>query len=57
MVRKDGTIDSIQVVQGLGYGLDEAAVSAVRQWKFAPGTQNGETIDLITTVQVNFSLQ
>jgi len=55
VVRKDGTVDSVQVLQGLGYGLDEAAVSAVRQWKFSPATQNGEAIDFATTVQINFS--
>jgi len=55
VVRKDGSVDSVQVLQGLGYGLDEAAVSAVRQWKFSPATQIGEAIDFATTVQINFS--
>jgi len=32
------------VIRGLGYGLDESAVAALRQWKFKPGTRNGETV-------------
>jgi len=43
------------VLQGLGYGLDESAVSAIRQWKFLPATKNGEAIEQSLSVQVNFS--
>jgi TonB family protein len=57
VVRKDGTVGSVQVLQGLGYGLDESAVSAIRQWKFLPATQNGEAIELTTSMEVTFSLQ
>jgi TonB family protein len=57
VIRKDGTVDSVQVVQGLGYGLDESAASAMRRWKFLPATQNGEAIDFALTVEVGFSRQ
>ena len=55
VIRKDGTVGSVEVVQGLGYGLDESAVSAIRQWKFLPATKNGEAIEQSLSVQVNFS--
>jgi TonB family protein len=45
------------VLKGLGYGLDESAASAIRQWKFLPATQNGEAIELTTSMEVTFSLQ
>jgi TonB family protein len=57
MVRKDGTVDSIQVLQGLGMGLDEAAVAAIRQWRFRPATRDGEPVDYPVTLLVNFSLR
>jgi protein TonB len=31
----------VEVVRGLGHGLDERAAEAVRQWRFHPGTKNG----------------
>src|SRR5688572_17209095 len=49
IVRSNGTVDSVQVLQGLGMGLDEAAVAAVRQWRFRPATRNGVPVD--TTIK------
>lgn len=40
-VNPDGHPDKIEVVRGLGHGLDEKAVEAVRQWRFQPGTKDG----------------
>jgi len=57
MIRKDGTIDSIQVVRGLGYGLDESAIYTVtNKWRFRPGTRNGTPIDHPATIEVEFNL-
>jgi periplasmic protein TonB len=36
--------------------LDEAAVSAVRQWKYTPARLNGEPVAVLITVTVNFML-
>src|SRR5204863_98084 len=36
VVRADGTVGSARVTRGLGFGLDERAVAAVREWRFAP---------------------
>jgi TonB family protein len=57
IVRKDGSVDSVQVIQGLGMGLDEAAVAAVRQWRFRPATREGEVVDYPITLSVNFNLR
>ena len=57
IVRRDGTVDSIQVIQGLGSGLDEAAIAAVRQWRFQPATRNGEAVDFFITLDMNFNLR
>jgi len=37
--------------------LDDAALAAVRQWKFTPALLNGEPIPVVMTVTVNFLLQ
>jgi protein TonB len=36
--------------------LDEAAVAAVRQWKFSPTLLNGVAVPIVMTVTVNFTL-
>jgi TonB family protein len=57
IVRRDGTIDDVEVIKDLPYGLGEAASDAVRQWHFRPATYRGEPIDVYYTVTVNFRLQ
>jgi protein TonB len=36
--------------------LDEPALAAVLQWEYVPTTLNGEPVELIMTVTVNFRL-
>jgi TonB family protein len=52
----DGLGHNMQVTQGLGLGLDERAVEAVSQWKFQPGTKDGQAVTVAATIQVNFRL-
>jgi TonB family protein len=57
VVRKDGTIDNVEIIKDLSYGLGEAAKEAVEQWRFHPATYRGEPIDVYYTVTVNFRLR
>ncbi|MGZ5491976.1 MAG: TonB family protein [Thermoanaerobaculia bacterium] len=57
VVRKDGTIDNVEIIKDLPYGLGEAAKEAVEQWRFRPATYRGEPIDVYYTVTVNFRLR
>ena len=57
VVRRDGTIDNIEVIKDLAYGLGDAARQAVSQWKFRPATYRGEPIDVYYTVTVNFRMR
>src|SRR5450759_1645830 len=41
VVDVDGRAKNIEVVNGLGLGLDETAVLAIQQWKFKPGEKEG----------------
>ena len=57
VVRKDGTIDNVEIIKDLPYGLGESAKEAVEQWRFRPATYRGEPIDVYYTVTVNFRLR
>jgi TonB family protein len=57
IVRRDGTIDEVEVIKDLPYGLGDAARDAVRRWRFRPATFRGEPIDVYYTVTVNFRLR
>jgi periplasmic protein TonB len=57
IIDKNGNVDRVKVLKGLDLGLTEQAVEAVKQWKFRPGTLNGEPVDVIFNLTVNFTLQ
>jgi TonB family protein len=57
IVRRDGTIDNVEIIRDLDYGLGEEARRAVSRWRFRPATYRGEPIDVYYTVTVNFRLQ
>jgi len=52
----DGRAHNIKVQRGLGLGLDAAAVSAVKQWRFSPGRRNGKPSIFPATIEVVFRL-
>jgi TonB family protein len=57
VVRRDGTVGDIKIVRGLRGGLNERAVNAVRQWRFAPGRMKGTPVDVVVEVGVEFRLR
>jgi TonB family protein len=57
IVRRDGTIDNVEIIKDLPHGLGEEARRAVSRWRFRPATVRGEPIDVYYTVTVNFRLQ
>jgi TonB family protein len=57
IVRRDGTVEILNVVRGLGYGLDENAIAALRQWRFNPGMRSGQAVDIRLQIEVNFTLR
>jgi TonB family protein len=52
----DGLARNMEVIRGLGLGLDEKAMYAIGQWKFQPGTKDGQPVAVLATVEVNFKL-
>ena len=51
-----GQVEVQRVVQGLGYGLDEAAEAAARQIRFRPALQEGHPVDFPTVVRIDCEL-
>jgi TonB family protein len=57
VVRKDGRVDRFEVVNGLGYGLDESAIRTVAtEWRFKPATYEGQPVDCRAHIEVAFRI-
>jgi TonB family protein len=57
VVRADGAVGEVRVLDGLGHGLDQRAVDAVRQWRFRPARRFGQPVDVLVEVAVEFRLR
>lgn len=57
VVRRDGSVGDAKILQGLGGGLNERALQAVRQWRFAAAQRQGVPVDVIVEVAVEFKLR
>ena len=55
-ISKEGTIEDLKVISGHPL-LNEAAIEAVRQWRYKPQMLNGQPIEVITTITVNFTFE
>ena len=57
VVDQKGDVVDAKVVKGLGYGLDENAIVAVKEWKYKPAEKDGEPIAVKMEVTVDFFLR
>jgi len=56
LIDRTGAVKDIKVLKPLPFGLSEAAVDAVKQWVFKPGTLDGQPVDVLFNLTVNFKL-
>lgn len=56
IIDQQGNVKDVEVLRGLGLGLDVAAMDAVKQWKYTPTYYNGRPVEVILTVNVVFEL-
>ena len=56
-IDREGRVTNVNILRGLGLGLDEAAVKAVEQWMYTPTFYNGRPVEVLLTVTVQFQLQ
>ena len=57
IVDREGHPKRIRVIKSLGYGLDENAVEAVRQYVLKPAMENGEPVAVEINIDVNFRIR
>jgi protein TonB len=55
VIGRDGTIQNLTMVSGHPL-LVPAATEAVRQWRYQPTLLNGEPVEVVTQIDVNFTL-
>jgi TonB family protein len=57
VIRPDGTVTDIKILNSLDDRLDVSAMKALSRWTFRPGTKNGEAIALEAVVQIPFRMK
>jgi protein TonB len=55
IISKQGSVENLRVISGHPL-LIQSALDAVKQWKYKPTLLNGEPVEVVTTVTVNFNL-
>jgi protein TonB len=54
-ISREGTIENLRAVSGPPL-LQQAAIDAVKQWRYRPYLLNGEPVEVETTINVEFKL-
>jgi len=54
VIRSDGTVAQVKVLEGFDDRLDENARKALSAWHFVPGTRDGNPVDLEAVVRIPF---
>jgi protein TonB len=58
IIDKAGRVTHVELLKGLGkFGLDEAAIEAVKQWVYTPGQLEGRPVDVVMTIRVVYEMQ
>jgi len=59
VVAPDGTVHNVAIVQPLDpqFGLDIGAMNAFKQWRFTPGTKDGQYVPVRVQAEFTFSLK
>jgi TonB family protein len=57
VVNSRGLPAGIRVTGSLDPGLDEEAIKAVQQWRFAPGRRAGVSVDVLVSIVLDFQIR
>lgn len=57
IIRTDGSVDAIRVLDSLDSRLDENAMHALSLWHFRPGIKNGAPVAVEAVVQIPFRMK
>ncbi len=56
-IDEEGNVAYANIIRGIGAGLDEAAINAIKQTKFFPGKQNGKPVKVQVSIPILFKLE
>jgi len=56
VIGTDGSVVDARILRSIPV-LDQAALDAVRHWRFQPTLMNGQAVEAVMTVTVNFTLK
>jgi periplasmic protein TonB len=59
VVQADGSVGDVTVTRSLDkqHGLDDEAVKAAKQWRFAPGKKDGNAVPVLVEIEMSFTLK
>lgn len=57
VIQQDGTVGNVTLMSGAHPLLAAEAEKAVRQWRYQPSRLNGEPVEIMTTIEIDFRLQ
>jgi TonB family protein len=57
VILADGTVGDVTVKKSLDPDLDAEAIRAAKQWKFKPGTKDGEPVPVEVSIELSFTLR
>lgn len=55
-IDRSGRVTAIRALTDRGFGLEEAALAAVAEWRFRPGLRRGEPVPVLYRLTVNFAV-
>lgn len=56
IVDSEGKLRDVHILRGVGMGLDENAIEAVKKYRFKPALRDGKPVAVYLNVQVNFRI-
>jgi len=56
IIRRDGTVGSVELLKGIDDRLDQTAEAALAKWQFTPAMRDGNPIDVDIVVEIPFRL-
>lgn len=56
IIDTSGNVVDVRVLRDIGLGCGDAALQAIRAWRYEPATLNGRLVSVYLTITVNFQL-
>jgi TonB family protein len=59
VVMPDGSVGPVRITRSLDpvFGLDQEAITAVKQWRFRPGLRRGQAVPVLVVIEMTFTLR